>query len=95
MVSRAQSQPNEPPVDDLRSDDVDDALDLAAGRVVLAQREFGGTRLGTTESVKKADRVVHRAEDLDELAEEAVGQAVEVSESDPRRSGDEGTEPER
>jgi hypothetical protein len=83
MVSRAQSPPNKPPVDDRRADDVDEALDLATGRVVLAQHEFGGTRIGTTESVNKADRVVHRAEDLEALADEAVGQAVVSSESKP------------
>lgn len=81
MANPAQNQPNEPPVDDHRSDDVDDALDLAAGRVVRAQHEFGSAPVGSTESVKKADRVVHRAEDLDVLADEAVGQAVDTPET--------------
>ena len=90
MANRAQDEPSQKPVDDLRSDDVDDALDLATGRVVRAQREFGSTPVGTTESVKKAARVVHRAEDLDVLADEAVSDAVETpenpehSEAEPR-----------
>ena len=81
MANRARGEPNQKPVDDLRSDDVDDALDLATGRVVRAQHEFGSTPVGTTESVKKAARVVHRAEDLDVLADEAVGQAEENPEN--------------
>jgi len=51
--------------------DVDDALDLAIDRTIHAQDEFESTPPADPAAVPKAKVVVHRAEDVSELAREA------------------------
>jgi hypothetical protein len=48
--------------------DVDDALDLAIDRTIEAQDKFGSTPPEDPEAAPKAKVVVHRAEDMTELA---------------------------
>jgi len=51
--------------------EVDDALDLAIDRTIHAQDEFESTPPADPAAVPKARVVVHRAEDVSELAREA------------------------
>jgi hypothetical protein len=51
--------------------EVDDALDLAIDRTIHAQDEFESTQPADPAAVPKAKVVVHRAEDVSELAREA------------------------
>jgi hypothetical protein len=51
--------------------DVDDALDLAIDRTIHAQDEFESTPPADPALVPKATVVVHRADDVKELAHEA------------------------
>jgi hypothetical protein len=51
--------------------EVDDALDLAIDRTIHAQDEFESTPPADPAAVPKAKVVVHRAEDVSELAREA------------------------
>jgi hypothetical protein len=51
--------------------EVDDALDLAIDRTIRAQDEFESTEPVDPDAVPKATVVVHRAEDVKELAVEA------------------------
>ena len=51
--------------------DVDDALDLAIDRTIEAQDEFESTPVTEPDAVPAADKVVHRAEDVSALADEA------------------------
>jgi hypothetical protein len=53
--------------------EVDDALDLAIDRTIRAQDEFESTPLADPEVAPKSKVVVHRAEDVTELAREADG----------------------
>jgi len=59
---------------------VDEALELAIERTIAAQDTFETTPLTAPEIVPVAETVVHRAEDLTVLAEEA-DQAVELSDT--------------
>jgi hypothetical protein len=82
--NRKRGHPEETPLEDIRSyEDVDEALGLATTRITRAQHDFVDTPPGTTDSVHEADHVVHRAEELDTLAVEAVEQARESSDSEP------------
>lgn len=51
--------------------DVDDALELAIERTIAAQYTFEATPLSAPDVVPAADTVVHRAEDVHVLADEA------------------------
>jgi hypothetical protein len=51
--------------------DVDDALDLAIDRTIRAQDDFESTPATDEHAVPAADKVVHRAEDVRSLADEA------------------------
>jgi hypothetical protein len=51
--------------------EVDDALDLAIDRTIRAQDDFEKVPLADPKALPKADRVVHRAEDVRTLADEA------------------------
>jgi hypothetical protein len=51
--------------------EVDDALDLAIDRTIHAQDEFKSTEPADPAAVPKAKVVVHRADDVKELAHEA------------------------
>jgi hypothetical protein len=73
--------PHEPEIEpDLPLPVVDEAVDLATTRVRVAEQEFVETPVGTDEAVLQADRVTHRAEDLDDLAEEAAARARRLKE---------------
>ena len=51
--------------------DVDDALDLAIDRTIEAQDTFESIPATEPKAVPAADKVVHRAEDMTALADEA------------------------
>jgi hypothetical protein len=51
--------------------EVDDALELAIDRTIAAQDEFKTVPVADPKAVPKAEVVVHRAEDVKELADEA------------------------
>ena len=51
--------------------EVDDALELAIDRTIAAQDEFKTVPAADPKAVPKAEVVVHRAEDVKELADEA------------------------
>jgi hypothetical protein len=51
--------------------DVDDALDLAIDRTIEAQDKFDSIPVTEPKAVPAADKVVHRAEDVTALADEA------------------------
>ena len=51
--------------------DVDDALDLAIDRTIEAQDKFESIPATEPDAVPAADKVVHRAEDVTALADEA------------------------
>jgi hypothetical protein len=51
--------------------DVDDALDLAIDRTKAAQDTFESIPVSEPRAVPAADKVVHRAEDVTALADEA------------------------
>jgi hypothetical protein len=51
--------------------DVDDALDLAIDRTKDAQDKFDSIPVTRPEALPAADKVVHRAEDVNSLAGEA------------------------
>ena len=51
--------------------EVDDALNLAIDRTIDAQDDFEKVPVADPNAVPKADKVVHRAEDVRTLAEEA------------------------
>jgi hypothetical protein len=51
--------------------EVDDALDLAIDRTIDAQDHFEKVPLADPKALPKADKVVHRAEDVKTLADEA------------------------
>jgi hypothetical protein len=51
--------------------EVDDALELAIDRTIAAQDEFETVPVADPRAVPKAEKVVHRAEDVKELADEA------------------------
>jgi len=51
--------------------DVDDALDLAIDRTIEAQDKFEAIPVTEPDAVPAADKVVHRAEDVTSLADEA------------------------
>ena len=51
--------------------DVDDALDLAIDRTMEAQDSFESIPATEARAVPAADKVVHRAEDVTALADEA------------------------
>ena len=50
--------------------EVDDALDLAIDRTIDAQDDFEKVPLADPKALPKADKVVHRAEDVKTLADE-------------------------
>ena len=68
--------------------DVDDALDLAIDRTIRAQDEFESTPPADPASVPKATVVVHRADDVKELAHEA-----EVTQEPPSEPGRNAADP--
>ena len=51
--------------------EVDDALDLAIDRTIGAQDDFRKVPVADPKALPKADKVVHRAEDVRTLADEA------------------------
>ena len=51
--------------------EVDDALDLAIDRTIDAQDDFEKVPVADPKALPKADKVVHRAEDVRTLADEA------------------------
>ena len=51
--------------------DVDDALDLAIDRTKAAQDTYDSIPVTRPEALPAADKVVHRAEDVNSLADEA------------------------
>jgi hypothetical protein len=68
--------------------DVDDALDLAIDRTIRAQDEFESTPPADPASIPKATVVVHRADDVKELAHDA-----EVSQEPRSESGGDVADP--
>jgi hypothetical protein len=56
--------------------EVDDALDLAIDRTIDAQEEFESVPPADPKAVPAADVVVHRAEDVTELAQEESPKAT-------------------
>lgn len=68
--------------------DVDDALDLAIDRTIHAQDEFESTPPADPALVPKATVVVHRADDVKELAHEA-----EVTQEPRSESGGNAADP--
>jgi len=69
--------------------EVDDALDLAIDRTIRAQDEFGSTPPADPAAVPKATVVVHRAEDVKELARDAeVRGDLEPGDGEPRPQTD-------
>jgi hypothetical protein len=51
--------------------EVDDALDLAIDRTIDAQDDFESIPVTDGKAIPAADKVVHRAEDVTSLADEA------------------------
>lgn len=69
--------------------DVDDALDLAIDRTIHAQDEFESTEPVDPAAVPKARVVVHRADDVKELAVEAdVVRKPRAEDGDPESQTD-------
>jgi hypothetical protein len=62
---------------ELSGDDIDDAIEAATARTTEAERSLVAEPLDSPKLPEKAERVVNRAEDLDELTGDAAGQGVD------------------